>query len=92
LIYIPKWYKIALTDGYKLNRCGAKGDKNMNELRVFRASRKLSGNDMAKILGITAAAYYQKEHGNSKITDIDIRKIREAFNLSIEEVCKIFGL
>jgi transcriptional regulator with XRE-family HTH domain len=69
-----------------------RGVELMNELRVFRASRKLSGADMAKILEITAAAYYQKEHGNSKITNIDIRKIREAFNLSIEEVCKIFGL
>jgi transcriptional regulator with XRE-family HTH domain len=69
-----------------------KGGDLMNKLRVFRASRKLSGSDMAKVIGKTSVQYYKKENGKANFSDVEIRKVREAFNLSIEEVCELFGL
>lgn len=64
----------------------------MSKLKVFRASRNLSGEDIAKVLGITPAAYYNLENGKTEIKVKHIRSIRDAFNLSLEEVIDIFNI
>lgn len=64
----------------------------MSKLKVFRASRNLSGEDMAKVLGVTPASYYNLENGKIEIKVKHIRLIRDAFNLDIEEVLQIFNI
>jgi DNA-binding XRE family transcriptional regulator len=64
----------------------------MIKLKVFRASRNLTGEDMAKVLGVTPPAYYNMEKGKTDIKVKHIRLIREAFNLSVIEVLDLFEL
>jgi transcriptional regulator with XRE-family HTH domain len=64
----------------------------MIKLKVFRASRNLSGEDMAKVLGVTPASYYNLENGKTDLKVRHIKLIREAFNLSIIEVLEVFGI
>lgn len=63
-----------------------------NKLKIFRATRSLSGSDVAKELGITAPAYYNLEKGETDIKIKHIRKIRDAFNLSLQEIAEIFNI
>ena len=64
----------------------------MSKLKVFRASRNLSGEDMANVLGVTSQAYYKLENGETEVKVKHIRLIRDAFNLSLEEVIDIFNI
>lgn len=63
-----------------------------NKLKIFRASRNLSGEDMAKILNVTTTSYYKLEKGNTEVKAKHIRIIRDAFNLSISEVSDLFNI
>ena len=63
-----------------------------NKLKIFRASRNLSGEDMAKILNVTTTSYYKLEKGKTEVKAKHIRIIRDAFNLSISEVSDLFNI
>lgn len=63
-----------------------------NKLKIFRASRNLSGEDMAKILNFTTTSYYKLEKGKTEVKAKHIRIIRDAFNLSISEVSDLFNI
>lgn len=62
----------------------------MNNLKVFRASRNLSGEELARVLGVTPQAYYKIEKGITEIKVKHIKLIRNAYNLSVKEVSEIF--
>lgn len=72
--------------------CERRGKPMTNKLKVFRASRNLSGEDMAKILNVTSTAYYNLENGSTDIKIKHIRMIRDAFNLSVSEILDLFNL
>jgi len=63
-----------------------------NNLKVFRAKRNLSGNDVAKILGITTQSYYNLEKGSTDVKVKHIRMIAKEYGLSLEEVAETFNI
>lgn len=56
-------------------------------LRYLRRERKLTCEDMARLLGLeTKAAYSKKELGQTRFTLAEAKKIADHFNLGIEEI------
>jgi DNA-binding XRE family transcriptional regulator len=56
-------------------------------LRFLRRERKLTCEDMAKLLGLeTKAAYSKKELGHTRFTLAEAKKIADSFGLRIEDI------
>nr|WP_195366009.1 helix-turn-helix transcriptional regulator [[Eubacterium] tenue] len=60
------------------------------ELRVLRAKHDLTQKDLAQKLGVEKASYCRKENGKSAFSLEDVIKLKNIFNLTPEEVVKIF--
>lgn len=62
-------------------------------LRMLKGKRMIIGltqADVAKKLGINVKSYNFKENGKSKFTLKELKRISEIFDLSEEEIRKIF--
>lgn len=57
------------------------------KLRSIRTSKKISGEQMAKVLGLkTQAAYYKKEAGTVKFSLDDAKKVSDFFHIPIDDI------
>lgn len=57
-----------------------------DKLRELRLSKNLSGDDMAKLLGLSKGTYSKKENGTVKFSLIEAKRISEVFKKNIEEI------
>jgi len=57
-----------------------------NKLRGLRSARRLTQEDMAKVLGITKKSYLMKEKGNWEFRKTEIEKLMSFFNLKYEDI------
>ncbi|WP_276699785.1 helix-turn-helix transcriptional regulator [Romboutsia ilealis] len=61
------------------------------ELRKLRTDFEYNQSDVAKLLGFkSTSSYSRKEKGEIEFSLSEIRKLKEIFSLSSEDVLKIF--
>ena len=61
------------------------------ELKKLRIDFKYNQSDVAKLLGFkSTSSYSRKENGEIEFSIGDIKKLKEIFSLSSEEIVKIF--
>lgn len=60
------------------------------ELRILRIKHDLSQEEIAQKLGVNKASYNRKENGKMAFSLNDVKKLKKIFNLTPEEVDKIF--
>ena len=63
---------------------------DMNELRAARARRRLSQQDVSKLMGLPVSKYGKKEIGKCDFTIEDIIKLSEIFGFTFNDVNHIF--
>lgn len=60
------------------------------ELKILRIRFGYSQQDVAEALGINKASYCRKERGEFRFSLEDVKKLKKIFELSAEDVDKIF--
>lgn len=63
-----------------------RGDAMYENLRYLRKQNNISGEEIAKSLGLTKATYSKKENGLVKFSLDEAKVISTVFNKSIEEI------
>lgn len=56
----------------------------MNRLRELRKSRRMTQNDIAKLVGIGQSGYSFWENGRSKIDDASLKKLAEFYGVTVD--------
>ena len=56
------------------------------KLRQMRKARKITGEEMAKKLGIQKAGYSKKERGSVAFTLQDAKKVSDVLGMSIDDI------
>lgn len=59
-------------------------------LKVKRILSKVSQKELAEKLNMTPNGYRNKENGKQEFKQTEIKKIKDLFNLTLEEVDQIF--
>lgn len=60
------------------------------QLKSQRARKGLTQKSMANLLSITTSSYTKKENGINPFTHIELKSLKEIFELSNNEFCDIF--
>lgn len=60
------------------------------KIKVERAKKQMSQNDVAEALGLSSSGYSFKEQGRTDFTLPEVQKMAEIFGLSDAEIIEIF--
>lgn len=64
--------------------------KENRELKAYRARHGLGQKEFSDMVGIAYSTYVQKENGNRKFTQDEMKQIKEACDLTSKEIEDIF--
>lgn len=56
------------------------------KVKEYRVIKGLTQNELSNLLGITQQAYSRKERGERSFTIEEIKKLKQIFNISYEEL------
>lgn len=60
------------------------------ELKALRVKNGFTQKDIAEILGISETSYNKRENGSLEFTISEIKKLKNIFNLSNDDIIRIF--
>lgn len=63
---------------------------NLEKLKEARIEKDLSQGELAKKIGVTKMTYWRKENGHREFNRTEIENIKNALNLSLDDVNNIF--